>query len=194
MPSATIHWLLLVFLLTFSKSCALISCWCRAPPAAAARPARLRQPESLLIYVAQRQPGGNRRILDLLVAGAHYQHRLLQLRWLRGDRLARSLTFLHRHGEWAVFFGRFSLRCAPPAPGQRRQRHAVLAFQLANVSSGLLWPLLLLAPGAFSFSFGKKHCLLKRFLNSAICSRINIITCQIKLFFNICTIILNMLP
>ena len=26
------------------------------------------------------------------------------------------------------------------------------SFQLANVSSGLLWPLLLLAPGAFSLS------------------------------------------
>jgi membrane protein DedA with SNARE-associated domain len=39
-----------------------------------------------------------------------------------------------------------------------------LAFQLANVSSGLLWPLLLLAPRRFSLSFGENYCLLKRFL------------------------------
>ncbi|VFS92638.1 SNARE associated Golgi protein [Raoultella planticola] len=46
--------------------------------------------------------------------GRRHQHRLLRLRWLRGDRLARSLTFLHRHGEWAVFSAVFSLRFAPP--------------------------------------------------------------------------------
>lgn len=147
--------LLLVFLLTFSKSCALISL--------------LAPGTSGLLLLGPLASGSLNHFLFMWLSaslgaiggfwiswwlGRYYQHRLLRLRWLRGDRLARSLTFLHRHGEWAVFFGRFlsplraTLPLASGVSGTPFWR-----FQLANVSSGLLWPLLLLAPGAFSFSF-----------------------------------------
>jgi len=147
--------LLLVFLLTFSKSCALISL--------------LVPGTSGLLLLGPLASGSLNHFLFMWLSaslgaiggfwiswwlGRHYQHSLLRLRWLRGDRLARSLTFLHRHGEWAVFFGRFlsplraTLPLASGVSGTPFWR-----FQLANVSSGLLWPLLLLAPGAFSFSF-----------------------------------------
>jgi membrane protein DedA with SNARE-associated domain len=57
--------------------------------------------------------------------------------------LARGQLFLRRHGAWAVFFSRFLSRCAPPCRWSAAPA-GPLAFQLANVSSGLLWPLLLL--------------------------------------------------
>ena len=100
--------LLLVFLLTFSKSCALISL--------------LVPGTSGLLLLGPLASGSLNHFLFMWLSaslgaiggfwiswwlGRYYQHRLLRLRWLRGDRLARSLTFLHRHGEWAVFFGRF---------------------------------------------------------------------------------------
>ena len=115
--------LLMVFLLTFTKSCAVIS---------------------LLI-------GG---FWLSWLTGRHYQHHLYRIRWLNAERLARGQLFLRRHGAWAVFFGRFlsPLRATVPlvtgASGTSFRR-----FQLANVSSGLLWPLILLAPGALSLNF-----------------------------------------
>ncbi|MDK6586655.1 VTT domain-containing protein, partial [Escherichia coli] len=75
-----------------------------------------------------------------------YQHHLQRLRWLSAERVLRSQLFLRRHGGWAVFFGRFlsPLRATLPlvtgASGTPLWR-----FQVANVASGLLWPLILLA-------------------------------------------------
>jgi membrane protein DedA with SNARE-associated domain len=129
--------LLLVFLLTFSKSCALISL--------------LVPGTSGLLLLGPLASGSLNHFLFMWLSaslgaiggfwiswwlGRHYQHRLLRLRWLRGDRLARSLTFLHRHGEWAVFFGRFLSPLRATLPGQRRQRHAVLAFSTGQCQLG----------------------------------------------------------
>ncbi|HHG8774615.1 TPA: DedA family protein [Raoultella planticola] len=147
--------LLLVFLLTFSKSCALISLLVPGT-------------SGLLLFGPLASSSLTHFLFMWLTAsfgaiggfwlswwlGRRYQHRLLRLRWLRGERLARSQSFLQRHGAWAVFFGRFlsplraTLPLASGASGTPFWR-----FQLANISSGLLWPLMLLAPGAFSMSF-----------------------------------------
>lgn len=149
-------WLLIVvFLLTLTKSCALISL--------------LVPGTSGLLLLGPLASGSlNHFLLMWLSAslgaiggfwlswwlGRHNRHRLTSIRWLRGQRLSRSLVFLQRHGAWAVFFGRFlspfraTLPLASGASGT-----AFWPFQLANVSSGLLWPLILLVPGAFSLSF-----------------------------------------
>jgi membrane protein DedA with SNARE-associated domain len=85
--------------------------------------------------------------------GRRYRHHLYRIRWLNRERLARGQQFLRRHGAWAVFFSRFlsPLRATVPlvtgASGT-----SLWHFQLANVSSGLLWPLILLAPGALSLN------------------------------------------
>ena len=118
--------LLMVFLLTFTKSCAVIS---------------------LLI------PGTSGLLLFGTLASASVGH-LHRIRWLNAERLARGQLFLRRHGAWAVFFSRFlsPLRATVPlvtgASGT-----SLWQFQLANVSSGLLWPLVLLTPGALSLNF-----------------------------------------
>ncbi|WP_181942600.1 DedA family protein, partial [Klebsiella pneumoniae] len=88
------------------------------------------------------------------LTGYRYRYHLHRIRWLNAERLARGQLFLRRHGAWAVFFSRFlsPLRATVPlvtgASGT-----SLWQFQLANVSSGLLWPLILLAPGALSLSF-----------------------------------------
>ncbi|MGF7447582.1 DedA family protein, partial [Klebsiella michiganensis] len=88
------------------------------------------------------------------LTGYRYRHHLHRIRWLNAERLARGQLFLRRHGAWAVFFSRFlsPLRATVPlvtgASGT-----SLWQFQLANVSSGLLWPLVLLAPGALSLNF-----------------------------------------
>ena len=79
-------------------------------------------------------------------------------RWIESNAeqlvLGSDVLFLRRHGAWAVFFSRFlsPLRATVPlvtgASGT-----SLWQFQLANVSSGLLWPLVLLAPGALSLNF-----------------------------------------
>ena len=85
--------------------------------------------------------------------GIRYRHRLTHLRWLTAERLARSRLFFQRYGPWAIFFSRFlsPLRATLPFVSGASSL-PLWSFQLANVSSGLLWPLLLLAPGAFSLS------------------------------------------
>jgi len=146
--------LLLVFLLTFSKSCALISL--------------LVPGTSGLLLLGPLASGSLNHFLFMWLSaslgaiggfwiswwlGRHYQHSLLRLRWLRGDRLARSLTFLHRHGEWAVF-----------------RRSGVFNWPMsARDFSGRCFCWL---PVPSASVFGKIHCVLKRYLNSVICSRI----------------------
>ena len=85
--------------------------------------------------------------------GVRYRHRLTQLRWLTAERLARSRLFFQRRGLWAVFFSRFlsPLRATLPLVSGASGL-PLWSFQLANVSSGLLWPFLLLSPGALSLS------------------------------------------
>ncbi|MCL0268670.1 VTT domain-containing protein, partial [Klebsiella pneumoniae] len=76
-----------------------------------------------------------------------------QLRWLPAERRARSRLFFQRRGLWAVFFSRFlsPLRATLPLVSGASGL-PLWSFQLANVSSGLLWPFLLLSPGALSLS------------------------------------------
>lgn len=166
--------LLLVFLLTFSKSCALISL--------------LVPGTSGLLLLGPLASGSLNHFLFMWLSaslgaiggfwiswwlGRYYQHRLLRLRWLRGDRLARSLTFLHRHGEWAVFFGRFlsPLRATLPWPAaSAARRSGVFNWPMsARDFSGRCFCWL---PVPSASVFGKIHCVLKRYLNSVICSRI----------------------
>jgi membrane protein DedA with SNARE-associated domain len=56
-------------------------------------------------------------------------------------------TLFQRRGLWAVFFSRFlsPLRATLPLVSGASGL-PLWSFQLANVSSGLLWPFLLLSP------------------------------------------------
>ncbi|MDP1412141.1 DedA family protein, partial [Klebsiella pneumoniae] len=75
------------------------------------------------------------------------------LRCLTSDRLARSRLFFQRSGPWAIFFSRFlsPLRATLPFVSGASSL-PLWSFQLSNVISCMLWPLMLLAPGAFSLS------------------------------------------
>ena len=148
--------LLLVFLLTFSKSCAIVSLL--VPGTSGLLLLGTFASASLGHFLLMWLSAGLGAIGGFWLSwrvGRRYQHHLHRLRWLSAERLARSRLFLRRHGAWAVFFSRFlsplraTLPLASGASGASFWR-----FQLANVSSGLLWPLILLAPSAFSFSLG----------------------------------------
>lgn len=68
--------------------------------------------------------------------------------------VARAEAFLTRWGPWAVFFGRFlgPLRAfVPLAAGIFRV--PPFLFQMANVSSAMVWAFVLLAPGSAAGSF-----------------------------------------
>lgn len=134
--------LLIVFLLTFTKSCALVSL-------------AIRGTSGLLLLgtFASASLGAIGGFWLSWRLGIRYRHRLTHLRWLTAERLARSRLFFQRYGPWAIFFSRFlsPLRATLPFVSGASSL-PLWSFQLANVSSGLLWPLLLLAPGAFSLS------------------------------------------
>jgi membrane protein DedA with SNARE-associated domain len=63
--------------------------------------------------------------------------------------ITKGEAFFHKYGPWSVFIGRFfgPLRAVIPLVagifGMRR-----LYFQMANISSGMVWAFVLLAPGA----------------------------------------------
>lgn len=146
--------LLMVFLLTFTKSCAVISLLIPGT-------------SGLLLFGTLASTSVGHFLLMWLsaslgaiggfwlswLAGRRYRHHQHRIRWLNAERLARGQLFLRRHGAWAVFFGRFlsPLRATVPlVTGASGTSH--WHFQLVNVSSGLLWPLMLLAPGALSLN------------------------------------------
>jgi membrane protein DedA with SNARE-associated domain len=147
--------LLIVFLLAFSKSCALISFVIPGTSGllVLGTLASVSVDHFLLMWLSASLGAIGGFWLSWQV-GHHYQHHLQHLRWLNAERLLRCQLLLRRYGGWAVFFGRFlsPLRATLPlvngASGTSLWR-----FQVANITSGVLWPLLLLVPGAFSLSF-----------------------------------------
>ena len=147
--------LLMVFLLTFSKSCAAISLLIPGTSGLLllGTLASASIGHFLLMWLSASLGAIGGFWLSWL-AGRRYRHHLYRIRWLKSGSLARARLFLRRHGAWAVFFGRFlsPLRATVPlvtgASGT-----PLWHFQIANVSSGLLWPLILLAPGALSLGF-----------------------------------------
>lgn len=147
--------LLIVFLLTFTKSCALVSL--AIPGTSGLLLLGTFASASLghfLLMWSSASLGAIGGFWLSWLTGYRYRHHLHRIRWLNAERLARGQLFLRRHGGWAVFFSRFlsPLRATVPlvtgASGT-----SLWQFQLANVSSGLLWPLILLAPGALSLNF-----------------------------------------
>lgn len=64
--------------------------------------------------------------------------------------LARGEAFFHRWGTASVFFGRFfgPLRCVMPLVAGIAAMPS-LSFQVANVTSGIVWATGILAPGVF---------------------------------------------
>ncbi len=63
--------------------------------------------------------------------------------------LARGERFFRRFGTWSVFLGRFSgpLRAfVPLVAGMLAMPHFL--FQMVNITSAMLWALLILGPGA----------------------------------------------
>ncbi|HGV0243015.1 TPA: DedA family protein [Klebsiella pneumoniae] len=147
--------LLIVFLLTFTKSCALVSL--AIPGTSGLLLLGTFASASLGHFLLMWSSASLGAIGGFWLSwrlGIRYRHRLTHLRWLTAERLARSRLFFQRYGPWAIFFSRFlsPLRATLPFVSGASSL-PLWSFQLANVSSGLLWPLLLLAPGAFSLSF-----------------------------------------
>ncbi|HBR1511289.1 TPA: DedA family protein [Klebsiella quasipneumoniae subsp. quasipneumoniae] len=155
--------LLMVFLLTFTKSCALVSL--AIPGTSGLLLLGTFASASLGHFLLMWSSASLGAIGGFWLSwwlGVRYRHRLTQLRWLTAERLARSRLFFQRRGLWAVFFSRFlsPLRATLPlvsgASGLPLVSGAsglpLWSFQLANVTSGLLWPFLLLSPGALSLS------------------------------------------
>ncbi|WP_029349762.1 DedA family protein [Bosea sp. 117] len=65
------------------------------------------------------------------------------------ELMDRGERFFHRHGAWSVFLGRFfgPLRAVVPLIAGMFGMPNVL-FQMANLSSAMVWAFVLLAPGA----------------------------------------------
>lgn len=121
--------LLLVFLLTFSKSCAIVSLL--VPGTSGLLLLGTFASASLGHFLLMWLSAGLGAIGGFWLSwrvGRRYQHHLHRLRWLSAERLARSRLFLRRHGAWAVFSAAFSLRCAPPFRSPAGQRRSFGAF------------------------------------------------------------------
>jgi membrane protein DedA with SNARE-associated domain len=171
--------LLMVFLLTFTKSCALVSL--AIPGTSGLLLLGTFASASLGHFLLMWSSASLGAIGGFWLSwwlGVRYRHRLTQLRWLTAERLARSRLFFQRRGLWAVFFSRFLSPARHPALVSGASGLPLWSFQLANVSSGLLWPFLLLSRRFKPEFVVKKLCLSKRFRKSAICSRIRISTCH----------------
>lgn len=121
--------LLMVFLLTFTKSCAVISLLIPGT-------------SGLLLFGTLASASAGHFLLMWMSAsfgaiggfwlswltGRHYQHHLYRIRWLNAERLARGQLFLRRHGAWAVFLAAFFPPARHRAAGNRRQRDVLPPF------------------------------------------------------------------
>ncbi|KFC10043.1 DedA family integral membrane protein [Trabulsiella guamensis ATCC 49490] len=143
---------LIVFLLTFTKSCAIVS---------------LVIPGTSGLLLLGPLSAGNVGLFAIMWAmaslgaisgfwlswwiGKYYYHRIRHWRWLKLSIMEKSRVFLQRWGIYAVFLGRFisPLRATVPlASGMSGVTHR--QFQLANISSAFIWTFILLVPGAIS--------------------------------------------
>lgn len=83
--------------------------------------------------------------------GRHFKDSARHIWPLRNypEMLARGERFFRSYGSWSVFIGRFfgPLRAVVPlVAGMFGMPH--LIFQMANVTSAMVWAFILLAPGA----------------------------------------------
>ena len=101
--------LLIVFLLTFTKSCALVSLAIPAPPACCCWGHSLPPASDISLMWSSASLGAIGGFWLSWRLGIRYRHRLPHLRWLTAERLARSRLFFQRYGPWAIFFSRFLL-------------------------------------------------------------------------------------
>lgn len=83
--------------------------------------------------------------------GYHYHHQIAQMWPLRNnpELLPRGHRLFEKYGVMAVFIGRFfgPLRAVVPLIAGTATM-PIIPFQLANVSSALIWSAVMLAPGA----------------------------------------------
>ncbi len=100
--------LLIVFLLTFTKSCALVSL--AIPGTSGLLLLGTFASASLGHFLLMWSSASLGAIGGFWLSwrlGIRYRHRLTHLRWLTAERLARSRLFFQRYGPWAIFFSRF---------------------------------------------------------------------------------------
>lgn len=139
--------LLMVFLLTFTKSCALVSL--AIPGTSGLLLLGTFASASLGHFLLMWSSASLGAIGGFWLSwwlGVRYRHRLTQLRWLTAERLARSRLFSAPRAVGGLFQSLpLSLRATLPLVSGASGL-PLWSFQLANVSSGLLWPFLLLSP------------------------------------------------
>lgn len=100
--------LLIVFLLTFTKSCALVSL--AIPGTSGLLLLGTFASASIGHFLLMWSSASLGAIGGFWLSwrlGIRYRHRLTHLRWLTAERLARSRLFFQRYGPWAIFFSRF---------------------------------------------------------------------------------------
>ena len=87
--------------------------------------------------------------------GYHYHHQIAQMWPLRNnpELLPRGHRLFEKYGVMAVFIGRFfgPLRAVVPLIAGTATMPQI-PFQLANVSSALIWSAIMLAPGALGLN------------------------------------------
>lgn len=88
--------------------------------------------------------------------GYHYHHQIAQMWPLKNnpDLLPRGHRLFEKYGVMAVFIGRFfgPLRAVVPLIAGTATM-PFLPFQLANISSALVWAAVMLAPGAIGMNW-----------------------------------------